>query len=299
VWSKELASLKLASVLASSLPGPVLYALARATGRGLARLPDFDGRRALVASHMGRVTGLGQERARALVPEVMANYGQYWAESLRLPHLAPSAVVAGVTTEGEEHVDAALEAGRGVIIAAPHLGGWEWGARYLVARGVPVTVAVEELSPPDVFDWFTAFRTRLGMGVVPVGPGASSAVTGALRAGHAVCLLSDRLVGATAGVEVDFFGARTKLPAGPVTLSVRTGAPVVAAAIYFGRGQGAHHIVFRRPLELGTGSLREVVRAGTQSLASQLEELVRREPTQWHIAQPNWPDDPRLRGRRA
>ena len=48
------------------------------------------------------------------------------------------------------------------------------------------------------------------------------AVLGALRRNQIVCLLSDRdLTGD--GVEVEFFGERTTLPAGPATLALRTG----------------------------------------------------------------------------
>jgi len=30
-------------------------------------------------------------------------------------------------------------------------------------------------------------------------------------------------------------------------------------------------------------------------VANELEELIREAPTQWHIMQPNWPDDPPLK----
>jgi lauroyl/myristoyl acyltransferase len=35
------------------------------------------------------------------------------------------------------------------------------------------------------------------------------------------------------------------------------------------------------------------VTRGTQALAAELEILIRRDPTQWHLFQPNWPTDPR------
>ncbi len=297
MWSKELAAVKAAAVVAGSLPAPAAYRLGRATGRLIGMLPDTDGRRALVASHLERVMGSSRALSGAsLVPEVFANYGRYWAESLRLPHVPADRVVAAVTTEGEDHIDAGLAAGKGVIVAAPHLGGWEWGARYLVARGVRVTVAVEDLQPPDLFDWFVAFRRRLGVNVVAVGPGASAAILQALADNHVVCLLSDRLVGATSGIQATFFGASTAMPAGPVTLAVRSSAPLVAAAIYFAHGVDGHHIVFRPPLALERGQrLRDIVSKGTQDLAGELEVLIREAPTQWHLVQPNWPDDPPLR----
>jgi len=242
---------------------------------------------------------LSEPEAKELVAQVFANYSRYWAESLRLPSVSPRRVVAGVSTVGEEALDLALAEQKGVIIAAPHLGGWEWGAMYLIAKGLKVTVAVEPLEPPEVFDWFASFRARLGMNIVPVGRGAGSTILEALHQGHVVCLLSDRLVGQVSGTEVDFFGAPVKMPAGPATLALRAKAPLMSAAIYCGEQADAHTIVFRPPLEIPTeGAFHSRVQATTQLMARELEALVRAAPTQWHIVQPNWPDDPPLRRRR-
>jgi phosphatidylinositol dimannoside acyltransferase len=294
----QLAMYRAGTVIASALPGVSAYRLGQGLGWLLGRVPDYDGRRAVVASHMNRVMGrpLSQQEERTMVADVFANFGRYWAESFRLPTLSHAEVAAGIDMVGFEHVEAALAAGNGVVIAAPHLGGWEWGAMYLAGAGMPVTVAVEPLEPPERFEWMARFRERLGMQVVAVGPGAGTAILQALRDNHIVCLLSDRLVGPTAGVEVSFFGAKAKLPAGPVTMAVRSGAPLLAAAIYYGRPAISHTIVFRAPVEVAAGQrFRATVEAGTQALAKELEQLIRAAPTQWHMTQPNWPDDPQLR----
>ena len=295
--TKGLLAYRVGTVVASTLPGPAVYQLGRGVAGLIGRLPDYDGRRAVVASHMARVLGrrLAPSEARRLVTDVYANYGRYWAESLRLPSMSPSEVAAGVATVGQEHLHGALAEGRGVIVAAPHLGGWEWGAMYLIGSGLPVTVAVEPLQPPEVFEWFAAFRRRLGMQVVPVGPGAAAALLKALKANHVVCLLSDRLVGSASGVEVKFFGEQVMMPAGPVTLALRSRAPLMTAAIYFGKRGNSHTIAFRPPLELPAGvRIRESVQSCTQALAAELEVLVRHAPSQWHLVQPNWPSDPQL-----
>ncbi len=295
--SKQLAMYRAGTVIASTLPGVSAYRMGQGLGWVLGQLPDYDGRRAVVASHMGRVLGrpLSPRAQRRMVADVFANFGRYWAESLRLPTLSHAEVAAGIAMVGFEHVESALAAGKGAIIAAPHLGGWEWGAVYLARAGMPVTVAVEPLEPPERFEWMARFRERLGMQVVAVGPGAATAILQALRDNHIVCLLSDRLVGPTAGVEVDFFGARAKLPAGPVTLSVRSGAPLMPAAIYYGRPAISHTIVFRPPLQLAPAErFRGTIETGTQLLARELETLIREAPSQWHITQPNWPGDPKL-----
>jgi len=234
--------------------------------------------------------------------ELYANYARYWAESLRLPAMAPAEVTRSTVVVGEEHLDAALAEGRGAVIVTPHLGGWEWGALYLIGRGFAVTVAVEPLHPPDVFEWFVGFREALGMQVVAVGHGggAGVALLRALRERRVVCLLADRLVAGAAGVDVQFFDAKLKLPAGPVALALRAGAPLLAGAVYFGRKAGEHTVVVRPRLRLAEGPrFRDAVATGAQAVAGELEALVRAAPAQWHVVQPMWPGDPELRDWRA
>jgi len=297
--SRQLAMYRAGERVASWLPTQAALWLGQSLGAAIGRLPDWDGRRAVVASHLRRLLGdqASPRATRRLVAEVFGYYGRYWAESLRLPSIDLAEVAAGVRMTGFDHVEQCLAGGKGLLIAAPHLGGWEWGAMYLASgRGLPMTVAVEPLDPPELFEWFARFRQRLGMNVVPVGPGAAREIMRALRQGHVVCLLSDRLVKGTTGVEVEFFGSPTSLPAGPVTLALRSEAPLLAAAIYYGPEAGDHHIVFRPRLCLPrSGSFRSDVQAGTQALARELEALVQAAPTQWHLLQPNWPGDPALR----
>ena len=117
----------------------------------------------------------------------------------------------------------------------------------------------------------------------------------ALRNNEVVCLLSDRDIQG-GGIEVEFFGERTTLPAGPATLGLRAGAPILPVAVYFTRRVNGHHAIVRPPLDAERrGKLREDVTRLTQDLAHELEYLIRRAPEQWHLFQPNWPSDPGYR----
>jgi KDO2-lipid IV(A) lauroyltransferase len=104
-----------------------------------------------------------------------------------------------------------------------------------------------------------------------------------------VCLLSDRDIGGK-GVEVEFFGETTTLPAGPAIMALRTGCRILPTAVYFD-GDGVNGLV-RPPLDATRqGRLRDDVSRITQDLAHELEYLIRRAPEQWHLMQPNWPSD--------
>jgi phosphatidylinositol dimannoside acyltransferase len=276
---------RLARALPESAPEPLSRAAAPLLAAGLG------GRRRMVARHLRRVHGeAGEPALRRAVRRSFASYARYWLESFRVPDRTPEELLSGMSCDGFEHVEAGRAAGKGVILALPHLGGWEYGGAWLGALGHPVTVVVEPLEPPELFRWFAEFRSRLGMEVLPLGPGVSGAVLRALRDNRIVCLLCDRdLVGD--GPEVTFFGERTTLPAGPVTLGLRSGAPVLPTAVYFD-GPDRHRGRVDPPLRLDRrGRLRDDVAAGTQALATALEGLITEAPDQWHLLQPNWPSD--------
>jgi KDO2-lipid IV(A) lauroyltransferase len=217
---------------------------------------------------------------------------RYYTESFRLPNLSKKHVDRCFSVDGFHHIEEALEVGNGAILALPHLGGWEWAGRWMADRGHRMTVIVEPLNPPELFEWFTQLRSDLGMNVVPLGPAAAPAILGALKRNEIVCLLSDRDIQG-GGIEVDFFGEKTTLPAGPAMLGIRANTAVLPVATYFTNAVDGHHAVIRPPLPLDReGKLRAAITAGTQALAVELEGLIRRAPEQWHLFQPNWPSDP-------
>jgi KDO2-lipid IV(A) lauroyltransferase len=279
------------SLIARMLPEFVASRLANSLGVGVSLTNPP--RRAMIERHLRRVNPTwSRQRVRAAVHEAFESYARYWVESFRLPSLSAETVAAGIEVDDYGHIAAARGQGRGAILALPHLGGWEWAGRWLADIGNPVTVVVERVEPPELFDWFADLRAKLGMTVVALGPEAGRATLQALKRNEVVCLLADRNIGA-GGVEVEFFGERTRLPAGPATLALRTGAPILPVAVYFTDQHNGHFGLIRPPVPVERqGSLRDDVVRVTEALAAELEHVIRRAPEQWHLFQPNWPSDP-------
>ena len=168
------------------------------------------------------------------------SYARYWCDGARLPYETEAGVRARWRLqEGHEHLRAAMAGGRGVVMALPHVGSWEWGGYWLGLEGMPMTAVVERLEPEQLFEWFVAQRAAMGLTAVPLGDGSSSALLRALKANKVAGLVSDRdMVGN--GVEVEFFGERTTLPAGAATLALRTGAPLLPGRGLFRARELAH-----------------------------------------------------------
>ncbi len=278
------------AALAQALPERLSRPAAGLAGRALGFA--MRGRRQMVGRHQRRIRGpeLDNRALDRAVADTFASYGRYWLEAFRLPRQDLLALEGDrFRIDGLDLVDKALAEGKGVVIGTPHLGNWDLGAAWFAARGYQPTTVVEPIEPPALFEWFCSYRRALGMGIVPLGPDAGSVLLKKLREGLMVGLVCDRdLVGN--GIEVEFFGERTTFPAGPATLALRAGAPLMAGANFF-EGD-AHRCIMRPPIDTSRhGSVKEDIARITQALAGEFETLIRRAPEQWHLLQPNWPSD--------
>lgn len=283
---------RLAGGLVGLLPEPVMRRAGEAAGR--LAWTWAKPRKAMARRHMRRLLGpqAEEEEIERAARGMFAAYGRYWAETFWFrPRRAP-AIRRHTRLEGTVHLERLRDAGRPMIVALPHVGNWEMAATAGETLHVEITAVAEALANRRVVDWFLGMRGSVGIEIVLTGQGSGvmRALLRALEARRVVALLSDRDVTGK-GVEVEFFGEVTTLPAGPAVLSVKTGAPILPVASYFKKRRG-HHIVIGAPIEPpGEGSRDEQVVAQTQRLAAALEVLILAHPEQWHLVQPNWPSD--------
>lgn len=264
-----------------SLPEPVIRHLGRIAGYIWYAVDPP--RRRMARRHMRR---LGVEVAAAR--EMFASYGRYWAESFWVRPRHFKGMRSRMTVTGLEHLEQARSRGKGVVLVLPHIGNWEAAALIALDIDLPLVAVAEKLANPYITKWFTRQRNMFGIEIVLAGDGrVGPRLAAALRDGKAVALLSDRdLTGR--GVKVEFFGEATTLPAGPVSLARKTGAPIVPVGIYFKRG-GGHDAAIHPALPDAHPD--EDIAAGVQDIAERLELIIRRDPSQWHLVQPNWPSD--------
>jgi KDO2-lipid IV(A) lauroyltransferase len=277
-------------------------AIGTPAARGIAHLaPAFMGaRRAQVERNLRRIhgPGYGGSAMRRDVAATFDSYGRYFYELFRLDTLTPEWINAHFHIAGIEHVWNGVDAGKGAVLALPHLGNWDFAGAWLALQGFSVTVVAEPVEPSALFEWFVTTRAELGMRVIPLGPSAGTDVLKAVRNNEVVCLLADRDLSGD-GVEVDFFGERTTLPGGPAMTALRAGCPLLPTGAYF-MDHGDSRADILPPLDTTrsradgtarTGRLRDDIARVTQDLAHAYEDLIRVDPTHWHLLQPNWPSD--------
>ncbi|HEX2902899.1 MAG TPA: phosphatidylinositol mannoside acyltransferase [Jatrophihabitans sp.] len=284
--------------------GPVGYGLAwrgvrlmpaALAGRTFDQVADLVTRRngpsiRQLRTNLDRATGrrLAAAELDALTGRAMRSYARYWMETFRLPSMNLDDVAARANTTGWEHVQAAVAAGRGVILALPHSGNWEVAGIWLIKQGYPFTTVAERLRPESLFDQFVAYREGLGMRVLPLTGGQRppmDVLAERLRAGEVVCLLADRDL-SRRGVEVNFFGEPTRMPPGPALLAATTGAALLPVHCSF-RADGWEQWV-GPPVELTGANPVEAVPPATQHLADAFAGRIAERPQDWHMLQKLW-----------
>jgi KDO2-lipid IV(A) lauroyltransferase len=223
----------------------------------------------------------------------MRSYLRYWCEVFQMPRMRTEDLVARMRCEDEWRLRDAVASGRGVILALPHSGNWDHAGAWLAGTGVPFTTVAERLEPASLFDRFVAFRESLGMEVIPLTGGERApydVLADRLRAGGTLCLLSDRDLTAT-GVDVEFFGATARMPAGPAALAHDTGAALLPTTLHF-PDRRTCSVRFHPLVEVPAGGERaDKIRRMTQGLADAFEVAIAEHPQDWHMLQRIWVDD--------
>ncbi|WJZ02835.1 phosphatidylinositol mannoside acyltransferase [Corynebacterium freiburgense] len=230
-----------------------------------------------------RVVG-AENVTRALVRKAMRSYARYWREAFRLSSMVSPELLAELraSVTGREHIEKALESGRGVILVLPHSGNWDMAGLWLASDFGTFTTVAERLRPESLFQAFVQFRESLGFRVLPdrgdeIRPYEQLALV--LRDGGIVALLGERDIRGT-GIPVEFFSESTTMPAGPAALALETGASLHVAHCFFTpQGWG-----FTISPEVCGDRVEDLV----QRIAWRFEEGISAHPEDWHVLQPIW-----------
>ncbi len=198
----------------------------------------------------------------------------------------PERLLATVRVDpGWALLDEALAAGKGAILATGHLGNFELGGA-LVARRYPL-LDVVKTQRNGLFDGhLQGMRHARGIATVPM-PGSAGPILRHLRSGGLVSLLLDQDAGSR-GLMVDFLGRPASTWPGAARFSLRTGCPVVPAAMVRQR-DGGHCLRLGpvlRPADFEDSPAG--VLGYLQKISSSFETFVLEHPEQWLWVHRRW-----------
>ena len=283
--------------------GGQLADLGYAAGWQLVRaMPEFAARNAFDAGALYAARGGGPDQLRknlarvigvppakvpgSLIRASLASYARYWREAFRLPSMNHEVLARELqdTAVGVEHVERALAAGKGAVLALPHSGNWDMAGVWLTNNYGRFATVAERLKPESLYKRFLAYRESLGFEVIPLTGGERppfEILAERLRGNGLVCLMSDRDL-TRSGVQVDLFGEPTRLPAGPAKLALATGAALLPIHSFFKPDIAVTKL--SPPLDTSSGDVTVI----TQALADRFAINIADHPADWHMLQPQW-----------
>lgn len=265
--------------------------------RSAYRLFSFIGRRAVKAngksvqrlrSNLSRVKPeLSEIELENLVSRAFDSYLRYWCDTFRIQDWSTERIQETVAlTNGHLLIDP-MRSGKGVVIALPHSGNWDHAGAYFCSIGIPLVTVAERLKPEALFQRFLEYRNSMGFEVLSLDSRSFVTLVKRAREKRLIALVADRDL-SRSGVDVEFFGFPSRMPAGPALLAVKTGIPLVVAHVSY--TPAGIHIDFSEVSIPQSGSESEKISKIVQECADLFARGIAEHPEDWHMLQRIWTD---------
>jgi KDO2-lipid IV(A) lauroyltransferase len=221
-----------------------------------------------------------------LARQVFGHFVRFGWEILELL-LAPLPVISRkVIILGDEHIQAALAQGRGLIAIAAHAGNWEYTVMGYGLKCRPAAVVGREMDQPWAARLARYLRQRGGNSMVAKQKGMKEILTH-LGQNRIVGIVIDQNTTTEGGLLVDFFGrpARTT----PVAaILARRGVPVLPT-LSRRLADGRHLLMVLPPLPLTkTADPQADIQRHLELQSRVIEAWVRADPSQWLWLHRRW-----------
>lgn len=287
----EYAAVRLLVAALGTLPRP----LARGAAIGLAKLVQVLHRklwRVGLRNLQIAFPDMKYVERKRILRHVYSGLGRQLAEFTRFPRYTRQNAQQIAIYEGFENFDAALKAGKGVLLLTGHFGAWEIGSFVHSLNGYPIKIVVRDLDNARVDALVKRYRTMHGNETIDNREFLRGLLS-AMRGNETVGILMDTNMTPPQGVFVDFFGTAACTAAGMARVALKTGATVVPAYTLWDRDLKKYKICFDSPLKtIDTGDVASDVTANTARYNAALEGIVRRHPDQWLWIHRRWKTRP-------
>jgi KDO2-lipid IV(A) lauroyltransferase len=235
---------------------------------------------------------LSEAELRELRRAAYLHMGRTLVEFLQIKSLSPEKVKELVRLEGEDRLQRALAAKKGVIILTAHFGNWELLGARLAQKCGPgkFHVIAQPQRDQHLTQIMDSVRQAHGVNVIARGTAARESLR-ALRKGEVLGILLD-IDMKDAGVFVNFMGRPASTPTGAAAFALHTGAAVLPV-FDIRQVDGTHVGTIMEPVELLISGDHELdVRENTARFTQIIESQVRSRPEQWVWLPNRWRTPP-------
>ena len=238
----------------------------------------------------GREMGEGgiRETARRNFQQ-FAMTGHEW---LRLRSVDDETLSGLVRVEGREHLDAAREKSRSVILLGAHFGNWEYAHLFYASRINRLNFIVRAIDNPLLEKERVRYNDRFGVNILYKENGLRRAIRN-LKRGQDLVIFSDRKAEEGEDLPCQFFGKKSSSISLVPSLGRRMGIPIVPLFIVRCEDMVHHRMVFFPELDVGREcpEEKEAVRKATQRQCEVIEQAIRAAPDHWVWIHKRWMRD--------
>lgn len=234
---------------------------------------------------------LSRKEIEEMAKEVFINNAKSFIDFFATAHITDKKrFFEMIKVEGEEHLRAAYNRGKGVLCLVPHFSVWEFSAVVPPMLDYNTSAASKPIKGHFVQQMMVNFRGRRGMKNIPR-QGSYQKLVNALHAGECVVIMIDQDT-LVKGVFVDFFSKKAYTPMGVSRLALETGAAVVPMATVRQKDNSYKFVIKPELKTICTGNMESDLLENTQQQTTALEQIIRENPTQWVWMHNRWNTTP-------
>ena len=282
-------ALRCSLALFPGLPVPTLRRMGAGAGSMLYALAGKERRVALDNLTLVYGDKLGPHEKKHLAREAFRNFGRGVFECMAYAYKTSEERKALVEVEGKQHLDAALQRGKGVIAVSAHFGNFMVLGPRLADEGYDVHLVVKAARDHHVEAIWQKLRQGMGIETIHVRPRmvCTKKCLQALRRNGLLILLADQHYG-RGGIRANFLGHPCAVAPGAASLALATGATVLP--MFMIRDSDARQrLSISPPLDLAASpDKRAAIAANVQRLTDAIGEAVMQHPDHWSWMHRRW-----------
>jgi KDO2-lipid IV(A) lauroyltransferase len=287
----ESAAVGAMTALAGVLPRTAMLGIGSAVGR-LSYAIDARHRRITLDNlRLAYRDELPERELRRIARGSWAHFARIGIDTLNFGRFSADAIGRVVHYQGLEHIRAAYDRGRGVLLFSGHYGHWELIALMQGHLGLPLVLVTRPLDNPMLEARLGKLRGASG-NVIIHRRGAVREMLKALRRGLGVAIVIDQDA-RRRGIFVPFFGRPSSTTPTLASLALKTGAAVVPV-FSVPRRDGSYDVTYEPEVVIeDTGDPEADVRRITAHCTAIIERWVRLHPEIWLWMHRRWKTAPK------
>lgn len=249
--------------------------------------------RALTKKHLAFAYGSEKSEAeiKALSKEVFRMMGMNAGDLMRAYNIDDyDEFKKIVVIKGEEHLNAAIAKGKGVMALVSHLGAFEFTATEFSFRGLKPLIIGTPVKDKKLNDLLWKQREKLGAVGVERGKDTLKVIKN-MKAGGTMMILIDQDTKVKSRF-VNFFGKPCATPVGAAIIAMKTGATVIPTIIHLRDDLVQEINCYPEIPMVNTGDEEADMIENTQRMSDATEREIRKFPSQWVWMHQRWKTKP-------